>query len=121
MKEGHYVLGLMYMSAVIGCSNSEGDCDCGYARIYPMCCVSLTVDPGVDGQAFLGPGVWRSLGTISERKDTAMALNNGGEGVCRFVFITEAHDTLLGPELYFEGGYCISGRVLKDTILSHAR
>lgn len=104
-----------------GCSSSEGDCDCGYARSYPICCVSLTVDPGVKGEAFLGPGVWLSLGRITQRKDTAMPLNEGGEGSCRFIFVTDQRDTLLGSELYFEGGYCISGRVLKDTILSTAR
>ena len=92
-------------------------------RAYPMCCVSLTIDPGVNGQAFiLRTGILpQSLGRIAQRKDTTMALTQGGEGSCRFMFITDQHDTLLGQELYIEGGYCVKGHVLKDTIVSTAR
>ena len=90
------------------CVGSEDACDCGYAAGYPKCCLSLTVEPGASGKAFIGSyGVLIPLGSVVQGKDTAMALNHGGEGACRFVFITDRYDTLFGQELYFEGGFCL--------------
>ena len=105
-----------------GCDGSREGCDCGYALSYPQCCISVDVERGQAGELFIGsPGAWRNLGHVSDRIDTTIALNDGGEGSIGFMVVRNNGDTLRSVEYYFEGGYCIRGRVEKDTIMGEAR
>ena len=105
-----------------GCGGTHEGCDCGYALSYPQCCISVEVERGQPGVLFIGgPIAWLRLGRVTNRIDTAIALNGGGEGATSFMFVKNDGDTLRSIEYYFEGGYCIRGRVEKDTIVGEAR
>ncbi len=97
-------------------------CPCAYYA--PNCCLSITNESGLDLEAVViesRNGAKANVPMLHAGADTNLTLQGKGEDTYRIMAYTLNGDTIKGNATYYEDGYWIDNRILRDTIVTEVK